>query len=540
MGIKRCFWATIAVLFALPFEHYVNRSRLVCGNTWEAPATHSPLRPRSSELLVKLKRLRFGNDTVKIFPRQTHPPQVHALTQPGALWMAVNMRELALLPGDRLVVRDGDGNERIRADSSNASRLEPGSTVSMHMWDHPVLVLGQELTIEYYPALTTLLLPICRPQRDNAVAVLDSYFFAIEKSGQADSHQPNGELESVIGGSNDLKEAVCYKNRAPQMYNRAKPVVRLLIRKQESAQEEQASEFTTHSAWYFCTGWLVGKENHLLTNYHCIFKALGQQQQQQSLWGWKAVLMPPSSSNDQSLATADVNFMAETKSCKEPGVMGEKRGVVEATQAHVLAANQALDYCLLRLVPTQKSTDLSDKYGYLTLRASGPVDKEPIYIPQHPNGEPKEIASTKNGKPAIIRVPFQTIGRRDYLDSALATSGSKGVDPNVFYNADTMPGSSGSPVLSQVDNNVVALHHAGTVSPFSFVSPGTSDSGSSGADTPISEMNTGIRIDAIVQDLLHRQVLPPCALPVKCPKHCGKTKARSSANGPQCCSRSPK
>lgn len=531
MELKRWFWAFIAVLFAFPIEYYVNRSRFVCGNGFEG----FPQSDRSSELLVKLKRLRFGNDTLQIFPTQSNPPQVQTLTQSGALWMALNLRELALLPGDRLVIRDGEGNERIRADSSNVSHLAPWNTSSMHMWDHPVLVLGNQITVEYYPSLSTLVLPICRPQRDNAVAILDSYFFAVDKSGRLKSSE-NGselgeELESTIGGSSELKEAVCYKKRAPQMYVMAKPVVRLLIRKQEHAQDE-TSEFTTHSAWYFCTGWLVGKDNHLLTNYHCIFKALGQQQQ--SLWSWKTVLMPLSS-KDQYLTNADANFMAETKSCKEVGVMGEKRGVVESTQAHVIAANQALDYCLLRLVPTEKDTDLSDKYGYLTLRASGPVDKEPIYIPQHPNGEPKEIASTKNGMPAVIRVALRAMTRRGYLTSASAASsdsGYNGGDPNVFYNADTMPGSSGSPVLSQVDNNVIALHHAGTISSTAF-SSGASDSSSS--SDAVSQMNSGIRIDAIVQDLQRRRLLPPCALPVKCLTQSSGVKARR--HGSQCCSR---
>lgn len=67
----------------------------------------------------------------------------------------------------------------------------------------------------------------------------------------------------------------------------------------------------------------------------------------------------------------------------------------------------------------------------------------------------------------------------------------------MWYNADTEPGSSGSPVLSRKDNTVVALHRAG--------SSETSQSASS------ELFNMGVRIDLIARDLQQRNVLPQCA-----------------------------
>jgi hypothetical protein len=71
---------------------------------------------------------------------------------------------------------------------------------------------------------------------------------------------------------------------------------------------------------------------------------------------------------------------------------------------------------------------------------------EEIYIPQHPNGRPKEIAvldSKHSGNCKVKR--YGT---------------SSGYD-RMLYTCDTESGSSGSPVLSRATNKVVALHQGG-------------------------------------------------------------------------------
>ncbi|KAK1943217.1 hypothetical protein P3T76_004613 [Phytophthora citrophthora] len=181
--------------------------------------------------------------------------------------------------------------------------------------------------------------------------------------------------------------------------------------------------------------------------------------------------------------------MVETKSCRDKGFMGEKAGVVEATRVSVVVDNPQLDYALLRVYTNDSSVNLTQHYGYLKLRSAGPLDGEAIYIPQHPHGEPKEIAAMKDGKFAVIEVQnvFESSGflRRDN-------------EPTGWYNADTKPGSSGSPVLSRRDNSVVALHRAGNAE--------TAQS----ASTEL--FNTGVRIDLIARDLQRRRVLPQSAL----------------------------
>lgn len=89
-----------------------------------------------------------------------------------------------------------------------------------------------------------------------------------------------------------MKQAVCYKKSASKICKRAKAVARLLITRQYQNQDKLRTAttaslvtFSIHSSRneslfptgplcsnveYFRTGWLVGRSNHLMTNYLCI------------------------------------------------------------------------------------------------------------------------------------------------------------------------------------------------------------------------------------------------------------------------------
>uniref|UniRef100_M4BS20 Serine protease n=1 Tax=Hyaloperonospora arabidopsidis (strain Emoy2) TaxID=559515 RepID=M4BS20_HYAAE len=294
------------------------------------------------------------------------------------------------------------------------------------------------------------------------------------------------------------------------MYEKARAVARLMIRS-EYGQVPDASEQV--SSWMFCTGWLVGEGNYLLTNHHCMEEAavVNRDRSRAQSRGkrvtdsneslsdaatrlWRNV----TSRTDKTKRVVEtiVGFMAETTCCGDPGFKGEKVGVVEATQVLVVAENPELDYALVRILTNDSSTDLSQRYGYLRLRSTGPVDGEDIYIPQHPLGEPKEIAAVKNGQPAEIEVvPTSSV---DYPVYYRQNSELNDVQPTVWYNADTKPGSSGSPVLSREDDTVVALHRAGGIS--------------AAQARPTEILNSGVRTDLIARDLKRRRVLPKNAL----------------------------
>ena len=96
-----------------------------------------------------------------------------------------------------------------------------------------------------------------------------------------------------------------------------------------------------------------------------------------------------------------------------------------------------LDYALVRLAaPPLNSLAKEGKHrGYLMLSARAVVDRERVNIIQHPGGRPMQVVLTQN---YVVNID----------------------DDRVQYVADTMDGSSGSPVFDR-NWRVVAIHHSG-------------------------------------------------------------------------------
>ena len=90
------------------------------------------------------------------------------------------------------------------------------------------------------------------------------------------------------------------------------------------------------------------------------------------------------------------------------------------------------------------------------LRPEGGTLGERLYIPQHPAGWGKKIAvfsshpSDPDGWPFVVSKSYG------------GCSGRPG--PDMGYRADTQGGSSGSPVVSYADHQIIALHHCGSTS----------------------------------------------------------------------------
>ncbi|GLE02432.1 hypothetical protein PINS_up011270 [Pythium insidiosum] len=244
-----------------------------------------------------------------------------------------------------------------------------------------------------------------------------------------------GGDESVCG-TDESQEAVCLSGA---MYTTSQSVARLTIRKD--------SGFNVA----FCTGFLLGCEGHLLTNQHCIRN-------------WMDAL------------NTMVEFLAEAQQCgaQSCAERGACPGSLRVRSTALVAVSSDLDYALVKLTPddgTAVSTLLA-QVGYLQLRADGPRLDEEIYIPQHPLGWGKRIATTASGKPGRIEsMSVDTCGGRD-----------------AGYYVDTQEGSSGSPVLATSDNKVVALHHCGGCPNGAIPSP------------------------RLIEDLQLKGVLPRCAV----------------------------
>ena len=180
-----------------------------------------------------------------------------------------------------------------------------------------------------------------------------------------------------------------------------------------------------------CTGWLVGDEGHILTNYHCI----------QTQWGANNMRFEAMAEG----ATCQTNC-ASARRC--PGTS------IHTTPATLIKTGGSIekDYTLLQLSPEDRKAAVST-YGYLKLRRSGPVLGERIYIPQHPRGWGKRIAM-KDGKDWATVIDVNTT---DFNGCGLGQVG---------YKADTQGGSSGSPVIGLEDHAVIGIHHCGGCSSY--------------------------------------------------------------------------
>jgi V8-like Glu-specific endopeptidase len=223
------------------------------------------------------------------------------------------------------------------------------------------------------------------------------------------SQQARGQLEAIIGG-NDLLP-IWFLNRGAEL---RRTVARIKV-------------VTSKGAEGYGTGFLVGP-GILITNRH---------------------VLDQSDIDGDSLLSIVANAVAEFDVEIIPQVIAPgKTRLVSSTPAVFRLAPQtllltdawnALDYVLIAL--EAKSIDGQhdiSEYGYNRLSADmgKTVTGEPVFIIQHPNGESKKI-SLLNNRMMI----------RDEKSSYL------------YYEADTEPGSSGSPVFNR-QWEVVALHHS--------------------------------------------------------------------------------
>jgi V8-like Glu-specific endopeptidase len=133
----------------------------------------------------------------------------------------------------------------------------------------------------------------------------------------------------------------------------------------------------------------------------------------------------------------------------DTGVSNQGRIFELDTDTYYSSESEKLDYALVRVkgIPLQKETvpkdDLSleavikrQHRGYLVLRPEFIKENDRVNIIQHPDGDPMKVVMTQNYVVADMQ------------------------DTRVQYVADTMGGSSGSPVLNS-KWEVVALHHSG-------------------------------------------------------------------------------
>lgn len=229
--------------------------------------------------------------------------------------------------------------------------------------------------------------------RLHAVSTSNHYGFKISRVAYG---YPQSQIDAILSaeksicGSDNKQRVACVNGT---MFTKSNAVCRLLI-----------------NGSSLCTGWLLGSEGHIMTNEHCI-------------------------GNSSDAQNTDFRFNYQYSQCSGGGLATSN---TVASTSTFIKTNASLDYTLVKLPSNPTGT-----YGYLQLSPTAASVGDRIYIPQHPGGRPKEIATTQdqNGSgPAVV-----------------ATSTTSGVR----YYADTEGGSSGSPVLDYNTHQVIAIHNTG-------------------------------------------------------------------------------
>ncbi|HEY7273608.1 MAG TPA: serine protease [Actinoplanes sp.] len=311
-----------------------------------------------------------------------------SFSYPGASYVKLHFDRMAMLPGDYLTVSNPAGTESYRYDESGVGR-----------W--AMSVTGDTAVLEMHRAAD----PLGVASLLGGVGVhVDQVARGFSRTEQA--RQPRERLtapgrtgrEESVCGTDETRDAVCYKSTDPVAYTRSKAIARLLINGTE-----------------LCTGWRVGPSNRMLTNNHCF-------------------------DNSADAYETEVWFNYQCATCRGYDTFRPTK----VWGAKVLATNHVYDFTLF----TVEDFAAVKKFGYLTLDTTRPAKGQELFVPQHPAGEPTRIAGALGEKAGTCAV-------NDNAYDGYAT------DSDVSYYCDTAGGSSGSPVLSRKTGKVVALHHFG-------------------------------------------------------------------------------
>ncbi len=171
------------------------------------------------------------------------------------------------------------------------------------------------------------------------------------------------------------------------------------------------------SSGTWCSGSTVSSEGHVLTNQHCIEDQAGCNGAEFVYRYWRT-----GCAGGTPIA---VDWVAVR--CDEV-----------LAQSPFVSCDQGLSDLDFTLASVQSTAGV-DEFGFVQVDGSTPLtDGEALYIVQHPDGRPKEIA---HGSGADVDVDGTVLRYYDTLD--------------------TEGGSSGSPIFREADDALVGLHHCG-------------------------------------------------------------------------------
>jgi lysyl endopeptidase len=267
-------------------------------------------------------------------------PQKETFSYPGASYVKLHFRKMAMLPGDYLTVSSPDGAESYRYDAPKL--LESGRVDKWAM-----SVTGDTAVLEMHRTADVLglgsVLGTLGVDVDQVARGFSRTEQARQPEGQLTAPGRNGREESVCGADTS-SDAVCYRSADPVAYTKSKAIARLLINGTE-----------------LCTGWRVGPKNRMLTNNHCFTTT--SEAYDTEVWF-----------NYQCATCGGYDVFQPTK------VWGDQ----------VLSTDHTYDYTLFSV----DDFNAVKKFGFLSLDTARPAKNQELYVPQHPAGEPTRIAGS--------------------------------------------------------------------------------------------------------------------------------------------------
>lgn len=168
----------------------------------------------------------------------------------------------------------------------------------------------------------------------------------------------------------------------------------------------------TDKGSFYCTAFLIS-ESHLMTNHHCIDDNWYDNKKKKTI---KQTIEKIS----LELGYLDTKNKSAVKSFN--------------VELNSLEKNKSLDYAILKV-----KGNPAESFGYLSISATKPVAKMPLWIIGHPRGKPQQISRIQ----CLSILPIEK--RRNRLQ----------------HTCPAVPGSSGSPVFDASTGQVIAIHNAG-------------------------------------------------------------------------------
>jgi hypothetical protein len=236
-----------------------------------------------------------ANDSAIIPDQIGKGVQKYTIDHAGASFISVHFASLDLDPSCSMEITDANGDQRTIMHGRGRQSLGT-------FWARHVEGDIMEITLK------------CHDANKKAEFVIDNYVAGYPQEFQVTDERkrnlrafdPFKHLKrdlAICGVVDDKKNAKCYQSTHPTEYSTARAVARLIINGSSG-----------------CTGWLVGPNNMLLTNEHCI------------------------TSNSDALNT-DFQFMYEGGSCTTNSVLGSQ--IFDGTS--LLIDNFNKDYALVQL-----------------------------------------------------------------------------------------------------------------------------------------------------------------------------------------------